>query len=80
MKFHIYRRPYNLGMGWKFWRVEEAENSVEALKMQEFKDEKVYIDQCNDRLATLGGCTELVALTEKEVEGWSPSSNLPPKS
>lgn len=25
MKFHLYRRPYNVGMGWRKWRTVEAD-------------------------------------------------------
>ncbi len=79
MKFHLFRRPYNVGLGWKKWKTVEAENSTAALMTTEFKEEKMYVETSDDRVGILGGTTEFVALTGKEIKGWDPHSKLPEK-
>ena len=79
MKFHLYRRPLNLGMGWKKWRTVEASNSVEALKTTEFKKEVMWVGY-DPRVGILGGITEFLALTDAENNGWDPNSKIPERS
>lgn len=65
--FYIYRRPYNIGMGWKFWRETKANSPEEALKQEEFKNERVWIDEFNNTRAIMGGITEFWA-SDVEIE------------
>lgn len=79
MKFHLFRRPYNIGMGWRKWKTVEADTPFHALKTTEFKDEKMRISYFDPRLGILGGVSEFVALTDQEIEGWNESSEIPKK-
>lgn len=70
MKFHLYRRPYNIGDGWRKWQTVEAESHAAALKTTEFKDEKMRISWHNERIGVLGGVSEFIALSDEEHESW----------
>ena len=78
MKFHLYRRPLNLGMGWRKWRTVEASNSFEALKTTEYGKEVMWVGY-DPRVGILGGVTEFVALTDQEIDGWNEHSEIPKK-
>lgn len=80
MKFHLYRRPYNIGMGWRKYAAVDAINSVGALKTTEFKDEKMEVDGRDPRIGILGGISEFVALTDQEIEGWNEHSEIPKRT
>ena len=79
MKFNIFRRPYNIGFGWRQWQRVEAENCTAALMMQEFGEETMLVDTRDDRIGILGGASEFVALTDEEIEGWDLNKKLPAK-
>lgn len=73
MKFLLFSRPHNLGMGWQKRREVEANSHLEALKTTEFKEEKFYLHQTtfkdrDSRSGVLGGVSEWLALTEAEFE------------
>jgi hypothetical protein len=68
-----------VGSGWKKWKTVEAENSIAALMKAEFKEETMHVNSWDDRLGILGGASEFVALTSKEIKGWDPHSKLPEK-
>lgn len=80
MKFHLYRRPKNIGMGWTKSRTVEADTSFVALKTTEFKEEKMWVDDFDPRVGVLGGVSEFVALTDQEVDGWNENSEIPKRS
>ena len=79
MKFHLYRRPYNIGTCWRKWRTVEADTSFAALKTTEFKNETMWVDRFDPRVGILGGVSEFVALTDQEIEGWNEHSEIPKK-
>lgn len=70
MKFHLYRRPYNIGTCWRKWRTVEAESYSAALKTTEFKNEKMRINIFDQRIGILGGVSEFIALSGEENENW----------
>ncbi len=70
MKFHLYRRPYNIGTCWRKWRTVEAESYSAALKTTEFKGEKIQFSQFDKRVGILGGASQFIALSDKEIENW----------
>lgn len=80
MLFHLYRRPKNLGMGWKKWETVEASNSFEALKTTEYNKQEMFVDRFDPRIGSLGGVTEFLALTDAENNGWNPNSKIPERS
>lgn len=67
MEFYLYRRPYNVGMGWKLWRKVEAANKLAALKSTEFKEERMHQDHVDESVGILGGVSEFLCLTWGEV-------------
>jgi hypothetical protein len=80
MVFHLYRRPKNLGMGWRKWETVEASNSSEALKTTEYDKQVMRVDSFDPRVGILGGVTEFLALTDAENNGWNPNSKIPKRS
>jgi hypothetical protein len=68
MKFLLFGRPYNLGMGWQHRRTVEASSHLEALETTEHKEEKFHLHLCETRCGILGGVSEWLALTEAEFE------------
>jgi hypothetical protein len=70
MKFHLYRRPYNLGTIWRKSETVEAVNCIAALKTAEFENEKMHINPFDKRIGILGGVSEFIALSGEENENW----------
>lgn len=76
MKYLLFGRPYNLGMGWQHRRSVEANSHLEALKATEFKNERFYLFEGDSRRGLLGGVSEYVALTEAELKEYSTEFGL----
>ena len=76
MKYLLFGRPNNLGMGWQKRREVEANSHLEALKTTEFKEECCHLHQCETRSGILGGVSEWLALTEAEFEEYNTEFGL----